>query len=162
VGRDRAEADSSRPRTPQASGAQGSGRGHGALGWESPPLVGPDQPACCLMAAMDDATGKLLRPVFPFEGSSGYLCFFESGQALWIPLVMYHDRHGALHRNDRIGAWRSSWPVVRSRLRWAWRWSLGIESIAALSPKPKGELKGSLGPCRTASSLNWASRESGP
>ena len=38
------------------------------------PWFGPDHPPCCLMAAIDDATGKLLAArFFPFEGSSGYL-----------------------------------------------------------------------------------------
>ena len=38
------------------------------------PWLGPDHPPCCLMAAMDDATGALLAArFFPFEGSSGYL-----------------------------------------------------------------------------------------
>jgi integrase len=36
------------------------------------PWFGPDHPRCCLMAAIDDATGKLLvARFFPFEGSSG-------------------------------------------------------------------------------------------
>ena len=38
------------------------------------PWFGPDHPPCCLMAAIDDATGKLLAArFFPFEGSAGYL-----------------------------------------------------------------------------------------
>jgi len=49
-----------RARDTAASGAQGAGRGDGALGWEPHHWLGPDQPACCLMAAIDDATGKLL------------------------------------------------------------------------------------------------------
>jgi hypothetical protein len=54
------------------------------------------------MAAMDDATGKLLvARFFPFEGSSGYLWLLrEVVKRYGIPLVMYHDRHGSLHRND--------------------------------------------------------------
>ena len=44
--------------------------------WDGSPHLwfGPDHPPCCLMAAIDDATGKLLAArFFPFEGSSGYL-----------------------------------------------------------------------------------------
>ena len=72
--------------------------------WDGSPhhWLGSDQPACCLMAAIDDATGKVLvARFFPFEGSSGYLWLLrEVVKRYGIPLVMYHDRHGSLHRND--------------------------------------------------------------
>src|SRR5208337_2728324 len=61
----------------------------------------------------------------------------------------------------RIGAWKSSWPAVRSRHRWDWRWRHWALSPSRRSPhKPRGELKGSLGPCKTASSLSWVLKES--
>src|SRR4030042_1567801 len=61
------------------------------------PWFGPDHPPCCLMAAIDDATGKLLAArFFPFEGSSGYLWLLkEMGQKYGIPMIIYQDRHGA-------------------------------------------------------------------
>ena len=70
------------------------------------PWFGPEHPACCLMAAMDDATGKLLvARFFPFEGSSGYLWLLrEMVKRYGIPLVIYHDRHGAFIETIRIGA----------------------------------------------------------
>jgi len=38
------------------------------------PWFGPDLPPCCLMAAIDDATGGILAArFFPFEGTEGYL-----------------------------------------------------------------------------------------
>ena len=93
--------------------------------WDGSPhhWLGPDQAPCCLMAAMDDSTGKLLvARFFPFEGSSGYLWLLrEVVKRYGIPLVMYHDRHGRFIETIRIGAWKSSWLVVRNRLRWAWR-----------------------------------------
>jgi transposase len=66
------------------------------------PWFGLEYPACCLMAAIDDARGKLLAArFFPFEGSSGYLWLLKTiVKRYGIPLVIYHDRHGALHRND--------------------------------------------------------------
>jgi len=81
------------------------------------PWFGPKYPACCLMAAMDDARGKLLAArFFPFEGSSGYLWLLKTiVKRYGIPLVIYHDRHGALMR---IGRWRSSWRAIRSLPRW--------------------------------------------
>jgi hypothetical protein len=96
------------------------------------------------MAAMDDATGKLLAArFFPFEGSSGYLWLLrELVKRYGIPLVMYHDRHGALHRNDSHWsleeqlAGRQEPTQVGLALQ-----ALGIESIAALSPQAKGRIE---------------------
>jgi hypothetical protein len=96
------------------------------------------------MAAMDDATGKLLvARFFPFEGSSGYLWLLrEIVRRYGIPLVMYHDRHGSLHRNDSHWsleeqlAGRQEPTQVGLALE-----ALGIESIAALSPQAKGRIE---------------------
>jgi transposase len=114
--------------------------------WDGSPhhWLGPDHPACCLMAAIDDATGKLLvARFFPFEGSSGYLWLLrELVKRYGIPLVMYHDRHGALHRNDSHWsleeqlAGRQEPTQVGLALE-----ALGIESIAALSPQAKGRIE---------------------
>jgi transposase len=114
--------------------------------WDGSPhhWLGPDQPACCLMAAMDDSTGKLLvARFFPFEGSSGYLWLLrEVVKRYGIPLVMYHDRHGSLHRNDSHWsleeqlAGRQEPTQVGLALQ-----ALGIESIAALSPQAKGRIE---------------------
>jgi transposase len=114
--------------------------------WDGSPhqWLGPDQPPCCLMAAIDDATGKLLvARFFPFEGSSGYLWLLrELVKRDGIPLVMYHDRHGALHRNDSHWsleeqlAGRQEPTQVGLALE-----ALGIESIAALSPQAKGRIE---------------------
>ena len=114
--------------------------------WDGSPhhWLGPDQPACCLMAAIDDATGKLLvARFFPFEGSSGYLWLLrELVKRHGIPLVMYYDRHGSLHRNDSHWsleeqlAGRQEPTQVGLALE-----ALGIESIAALSPQAKGRIE---------------------
>jgi transposase len=114
--------------------------------WDGSPhrWFGPDRPPCCLMAAMDDSTGKLLvARFFPFEGSSGYLWLLrELVKRYGIPWVMYHDRHGALHRNDSHWsleeqlAGRQDPTQVGLALE-----ALGIESIAALSPQAKGRIE---------------------
>jgi transposase len=114
--------------------------------WDGSPhhWLGPDQPACCLMAAIDDATGKVLvARFFPFEGSSGYLWLLrEVVKRYGIPLVMYHDRHGSLYRNDSHWsleeqlAGRQEPTQVGLALQ-----ALGIESIAALSPQAKGRIE---------------------
>ena len=114
--------------------------------WDGSPhhWLGPNHPPCCLMAAMDDSTGKLLvARFFPFEGSSGYLWLLrELVKRYGIPLVMYHDRHGSLHRNDShwsLGeqlAGRQDSTQVGLALE-----TLGIKSIAALSPQAKGRIE---------------------
>ena len=114
--------------------------------WDGSPhhWLGPNHPPCCLMAAMDDSTGKLLvARFFPFEGSSGYLWLLrELVKRYGIPLVMYHDRHGALHRNDSHWsleeqlAGRQDPTQVGLALE-----ALGIESIAAPSPQAKGRIE---------------------
>jgi transposase len=114
--------------------------------WDGSPhhWLGSDQPACCLMAAIDDATGKVLvARFFPFEGSCGYLWLLrEVVKRYGIPLVMYHDRHGSLHRNDSHWsleeqlAGRQEPTQVGLALE-----ALGIESIAALSPQAKGRIE---------------------
>ncbi len=108
------------------------------------PWLGPNHPPCCLMAAMDDSTGKLLvARFFPFESSSGYLWLLrELVKRYGIPLVMYHDRHGALYRNDSHWsleeqlAGRQDLTQVGLALE-----ALGIRSIAALSPQAKGRIE---------------------
>jgi len=108
------------------------------------PWFGEEYPACCLMAAMDDARGKLLAArFFPFEGASGYLWLLKTiVKRYGIPLVIYHDRHGALHRNDTHWsleeqlAGRQEPTQVGLALE-----ALGIGSIAALSPQAKGRIE---------------------
>jgi len=108
------------------------------------PWFGPQQPPCCLMAAIDDATGKLLAArFFPFEGSSGYLWLLkEIVKKHGIPLILYQDRHGALHRNDAHWsleeqlAGRQEPTQVGLALE-----ALSIQAISALSPQAKGRVE---------------------
>ena len=108
------------------------------------PWFGPDHPPCCLMAAIDDATGKLLAArFFPFEGSAGYLWLLkEMVKKYGIPMIIYQDRHGALHRNDSHWsleeqlAGRQEPTQVGLALE-----ALGIQSISALSPQAKGRVE---------------------
>jgi len=108
------------------------------------PWFGPEHSPCCLMAAIDDATGKLLAArFFPFEGSSGYLWLLkEIVKKYGIPMVIYQDRHGALHRNDSHWsleeqlAGRQEPTQVGLALE-----ALSIEPISALSPQAKGKVE---------------------
>jgi transposase len=114
--------------------------------WDGSPhrWFGPDLPPCCLMAAIDDATGKLLAArFFPFEGTSGYLWLLkEMVNKYGIPMIIYQDRHGALHRNDNHWsleeqlAGRQEPTQVGLALE-----ALGIQPIPALSPQAKGRVE---------------------
>jgi hypothetical protein len=96
------------------------------------------------MAALDDATGKLLAArFFPFEGSSGYLWLLkEIVKKHGIPMIIYQDRHGALHRNDSHWsleeqlAGRQEPTQVGLALE-----ALSIQAISALSPQAKGRVE---------------------
>jgi transposase len=114
--------------------------------WDGSPHLwfGPDHPPCCLMAAMDDATGRLLSAqFFPFEGTAGYLWLLKQMVKRYgIPVSTYQDRHGTLHRNDDHWsleeqlAGRQEPTQVGLALE-----ALGIQPIFALSPQAKGRME---------------------
>ena len=114
--------------------------------WDGSPhrWFGKDRPACCLMAAMDDATGKVLRLLFtPYEGCWGYLKLLEGVvRNHGIPVSVYQDKHSSLKRND--GFWSieeqlegRQYPTqVGAALE-----ALGIGAIFANSPQAKGRIE---------------------
>ena len=71
--------------------------------WDGSPhhWFGPKEVS--LMASIDDATGRLLAArFFPFEGTTGYLWLLQKVITNYgVPLSVYQDRHGSLHRNDK-------------------------------------------------------------
>jgi transposase len=114
--------------------------------WDGSPhrWFGPDGPELSLMAAIDDATSKLLAArLFPFEGSAGYLWLLDRVIGTYgVPLSIYHDRHGSLHRNDKhwsieeqLAGSREPTQVGRALK------ALEIQPIAALSPQAKGRVE---------------------
>jgi len=102
-------------------------------------------PFLCLMAAIDDATGRVL-PGAHFvdqEGTIGYLRVLRAiVTECGVPLTAYMDRHGALKRNDR--QWskeeqrrgRQEPTQVKRALD-----DLGIQVLYALSPQAKGRIE---------------------
>jgi hypothetical protein len=96
------------------------------------------------MAAMDDATGKIVAArFFPFEGTAGYLWLLKDMiKRYGIPASIYQDRHGSLHRNDDHWsleeqlAGRQEPTQVGLALG-----ALGIRPIFALSPQAKGRME---------------------
>lgn len=114
--------------------------------WDGSPhrWFGKDKPPCSLMAAIDDATGKLLEAFFiPYECSFGYLRLLQAMVTrAGIPLSIYQDRHGILHRND------DNWTLEEelageqepTQVGGALQ-TLGITSIFALTPQAKGRIE---------------------
>jgi transposase len=114
--------------------------------WDGSPhrWFGEEEPACCLMAAIDDATSKVLAAHFcPAETSWAYLKLLALVVAQWgIPASVYQDRHGTLKRNDDHWslaeelAGRQHPTQVGAALA-----ALGIQPIFALSPQAKGRIE---------------------
>ena len=114
--------------------------------WDGSPhhWFGLQQPPCCLMAAMDDATSQVLGLwLVPYESSWAYLKLLE--QVLGrhgLPASVYQDCHSALRRNDDHWtlaeelAGRQDPTQVGAALE-----ALGIEPIFALSPQAKGRVE---------------------
>src|SRR3974377_2434786 len=63
---------------------------------------GPSQPACSLLAAIDDATGTVLAGTFRTqEDAAGYLRLLHTlGRTVGLPAAVYTDAHGIFVRND--------------------------------------------------------------
>ena len=97
-----------------------------------------------LMAAIDDATGKLLCGVFARqEDAQSYLiCLRQIVLENGIPSALYMDRHGIFRRNDdhwtleeQLAGQQTPTQVTQALL------ALGIEPIFALSPQAKGRVE---------------------
>jgi hypothetical protein len=114
--------------------------------WDGSPhrWFGEDYPPCCLMAAMDDAKGKILSLLFcESECSWAYLELLRRVvRDYGIPCSVYQDKHTALKRNDDFWsleeelAGRQEPTQVGLALE-----ALGIEAIFANSPQAKGRVE---------------------
>ena len=116
------------------------------LQWDGSPhrWFGTDRPPCCLMAAVDDATGILVAAIFvPAESSIGYLSLLQMVlERYGLPISLYHDRHSSLVRNDAYWSLEEQlqgvqYPTHVGRVLA----ELGIESIPANSPQAKGRVE---------------------
>lgn len=112
------------------------------------PWFGPDHPACCLLTAIDDATGRLLGALFvPSECAEGYLRLLDIVlRDYGAPLAIYHDRHTIFVRSD--GHWSieeelqgEQYPTNVGRALE----ELDIVSIPANSPQAKGRVERGFG-----------------
>ena len=114
--------------------------------WDGSPhrWFGKERAPCCLIAAMDDATGKVLALFFTeFECSAGYFeLAWRVVRDYGIPGCVYQDRHSALKRNDAFWSFeeqlagRQDPTQVGAALE-----ALGIEQIYAQTPQAKGRVE---------------------
>lgn len=115
--------------------------------WDGSPHAWLEErgPACCLVGAMDDATGTFLdgARLAMAEDTVSYLRLLHTLVATdGIPVSLYMDRHNIFRRNDahwtleeeRRG--RQDPTQVGRALE-----ALGIEPIYALSPQAKGRIE---------------------
>lgn len=115
--------------------------------WDGSPhaWLGDRGPTCCLVGALDDATGQLLpgAAFVPAEATVPYLQLLRTlVGTCGIPVALYMDRHGIFQRHD--AAWTVAEelrghqdPTQVGRALAA----LGIEAIYALSPQAKGRIE---------------------
>ena len=100
-------------------------------------------PRMALAAAIDDATGKIIYGSFrPTEDQAGYLLMLRSiATSYGLPHLLYHDRHTILRspKEPSLEDELAGRPPMSQFQRVVA--SLGITSIAALSPQAKGRIE---------------------
>lgn len=114
--------------------------------WDGSPhkWFGKEFPPSCLMSAIDDATGTVVASrFFPFEGSCGYLWLLQCMvERYGIPLSIYQDRHGSLHRNDNHWSLEEELAGHQEPTQVGLAMAnLGIHPIFALTPQAKGRIE---------------------
>lgn len=118
--------------------------------WDGSPhnWFGSDHLPCCLMASVDDATGKLLGALFvPAEASAGYLRLLDMMlREHGAPLCIYHDRHSSLVRCDDYWSLEEQLRGVQYPTHVGLVMEqIGIVSIPANSPQAKGRVERRFG-----------------
>ena len=108
------------------------------------PWFGPERDPCCLMAAIDDATSRVLALHFlPQECGVGYLKLLDQVvRRHGIPQSVYQDRHGALRRNDDWWSLEEQLAGRRDPTQvGAAIEALGIQPIYAYTAQAKGRVE---------------------
>jgi hypothetical protein len=106
---------------------------------------GPEQPRRSLLAAIDDATGKVVAAVFrEQEDAQGYLLLLKQVlHARGVPLDLYHDRHSIFQDNSKR-PWTLEEELQGHKEPTQFGRALeqlGITAIAAHSPQAKGRVE---------------------
>lgn len=106
---------------------------------------GGGRPRCCLLAAIDDATGKVVAALFrEQEDAQGYFLLLRQVlKAQGIPIELYHDRHSIFQVNPRRPATITEELIDKREPTQFGRAldELAIISIAAQSPEAKGRIE---------------------
>jgi len=106
--------------------------------------LGPTQPVCSLLGAVDDATGAVLAAVFRVqEDAAGYLTLLRTlGETVGLPAAVYTDSHGIFVRNDPhwTRAEELQGAQVPTQVGRALQ-ALGIRHLVAHSPQAKGRIE---------------------
>jgi hypothetical protein len=106
--------------------------------------LGPAQPLCSLLGAIDDATGAVLAATFRAqEDAAGYLTLLLTlGRTVGLPAAVYTDAHGIFVRHDphwtvaeELQGFQDPTQVGRALQ------ALGIHQIIATSPQAKGRIE---------------------
>jgi transposase len=108
------------------------------------PWFGEAKPNCCLMAAIDDATGALLEAfMLPRECSWGYLSLLQRIASRYgLPASIYQDRHSCLKRNDPHWSLEEQLAGQQDPTQvGAVLAELGIQPLFALTPQAKGRVE---------------------
>ncbi|HLJ58426.1 MAG TPA: ISNCY family transposase [bacterium] len=109
------------------------------------PWLGPQGPHFVLLAAIDDATSRVLGAVFrPHEDAHGYfLLLSQVLRRYGVPAAVYTDRHGIFRREARTGPSIAAQLADTPRLTQIGRalHTLGIRWIPASSPQGKGRVE---------------------
>lgn len=118
--------------------------------WDGSPhrWFGNDVPPCCLMASVDDATGKLLAALFvPAESSAGYLRLLDMMlREHGAPIGIYHDRHSSLVRCDDYWSLEEQLRGIQYPTHVGLvLQQIGMTSIPANSPQAKGRVERRFG-----------------
>ena len=106
---------------------------------------GPNGPERTLLAAIDDATGKVLGAVFRTqEDAQGYFLLVRMiADKYGCPLAVYRDRHGIFHRgkNRKLTIVEQLEDQPNRTQFGRLMKELNIESIPAQSPQAKGRIE---------------------
>ena len=106
---------------------------------------GPDLPRCTLLAAIDDATGKVVAALFrEQEDAQGYFLLLKQVlKTQGVPWELYHDRHSIFENHDKRPLTLAEELEGRREPSQFGRAleELGIVSIAAHSPEAKGRIE---------------------
>lgn len=104
-------------------------------------------PWLTLVAAIDDATGRIVAATFrDEEDTAGYLEILrDTVRANGIPAAVYRDRHGAFEQRSGLAGHETPEERRLATHVGAALAGLGIRSIAARSPQAKGRIERAWG-----------------